>query len=110
VAQRLTAALRAQDVVCRLGGDEFVFVVGGLGEPSEADRVGRNVLQAFEQPFEVNDILCPVKITLGYALAPHDDLRAAGLLKLADAAMYEGKRAGKGCLRRADPLIAPVDI
>jgi GGDEF domain-containing protein len=36
----------------------------------------------------------------GCAIAPHDDLSAAGLLKRADAAMYAGKQAGKNCLRR----------
>ncbi|WP_366626731.1 hypothetical protein [Acidovorax sp. 28-64-14] len=39
-------------------------------------------------------------MTIGYALAPHDGSDAMGLLRLADAAMYSGKQAGKFCLRR----------
>jgi diguanylate cyclase (GGDEF)-like protein len=100
VGQRLGAMLRPNDLVCRLGGDEFVFAVGGLPGPEEAERVGRKVLKAFQQPFEVNGVSCRVGLTLGYAIAPHDDLSAAGLLKRADAAMYAGKQAGKNCLRR----------
>ena len=37
---------------------------------------------------------------MGYALAPLDGTDAAALLKLADAAMYAGKQAGKSCARR----------
>ena len=38
-------------------------------------------------------------LTIGYALAPEDGTDAMGLLRLADAAMYSGKQAGKFCLR-----------
>jgi GGDEF domain-containing protein len=37
---------------------------------------------------------------VGFALAPQDGVNAAELLKRADAAMYAGKQAGKGRVRR----------
>jgi GGDEF domain-containing protein len=36
-----------------------------------------------------------VRATVGYAIAPTDGREASALLKEADAAMYEGKQAGK---------------
>ena len=39
-------------------------------------------------------------MTVGYALAPHDGRVLGDLLKRADAAMYAGKMAGRGGVRR----------
>lgn len=100
VGQRLRSLTRPQDPLCRLGGDEFVFAVPELTGPADAERLGQQILQAFDQPFDVNGIRCQVGLTLGYAIAPQDDISAAGLLKRADKAMYAGKLAGKNCLRR----------
>ncbi len=101
VGQRLQELLRAEDLICRLGGDEFVLGVGGLASPDDAERIGHKVLAGFAEPFHIKGVPCDIGLTLGYALAPHDDASVAGLLDLADAAMYAGKRAGKNCLRRA---------
>ncbi|MBP6854490.1 MAG: diguanylate cyclase, partial [Rhodoferax sp.] len=75
--------------------------VGGLASPDDAERIGHKVLAGFAEPFHIKGVPCDIGLTLGYALAPHDDASVAGLLDLADAAMYAGKRAGKNCLRRA---------
>lgn len=100
VAQRLRAQLRSHDAVCRLGGDEFVVALAGLSGPEEAERIGLKILGAFQEPFWIHGLCCRVGMTVGYAVAPHDDLSVAGLLKRADAAMYAGKQAGKNCLQR----------
>jgi predicted signal transduction protein with EAL and GGDEF domain len=39
-------------------------------------------------------------MTVGYALAPHDGRQLPDLLKRADAAMYVGKTASRGSVRR----------
>lgn len=102
VAQRLQANLRGSDLVCRLGGDEFVLAVGPLTSDAEkeAQAIGAKLLKAFEQPFSVGGNLCRVGLTIGYALAPQDDSSLDNLLKRADTAMYAGKQAGRGCVRR----------
>ena len=100
VGERLKAQLRAGDLVARLGGDEFVIAAAGLATESHADAIGRKLLQAFQEPFEVADQACRVGLTIGYAIAPHDGTDLASLLKRADAAMYVGKQSGKNCLKR----------
>ena len=105
VAQRLRSQLRAHDVVARLGGDEFVILARGLPSEPMAWQVGRKLVDAFRQPFEIRGQSCRVGLTLGFALAPLDGADETTLLKRADAAMYAGKQAGKSTLRRGGPLL-----
>ncbi|KAB2900407.1 MAG: diguanylate cyclase, partial [Burkholderiaceae bacterium] len=100
VTRRLLGHVRESDVVSRLGGDEFVVMTPHLSQPEQAHDLGMKLLDAFRSPFALGDLQVHVGLTIGYAIAPHDSGDAIGLLKLADAAMYSGKQAGKFCLRR----------
>ncbi len=99
-AQRLRASMRAGDAVARLGGDEFVVMAEGLAGETLAQELGHKLLEAFRSPFELNQRMCSVTATVGYALAPTDADEAVSLLKAADAAMYGGKDQGKDRLVR----------
>jgi diguanylate cyclase (GGDEF)-like protein len=110
VAQRLRLELRHRDVVARLGGDEFVVLARDLpGEP-EAWQLGRKLVAAFKQAFEVDGTRCHVGLTVGFALAPLDGQDAAALLRRADAAMYAGKQSGKGTVRRGGASVGLADV
>jgi diguanylate cyclase (GGDEF)-like protein len=100
VGQRLRGLVRGGDTVARLGGDEFVVLATGLRGEADAVVLGHKLLQAFEQPFDVAGRSCRVGLTAGFVMAPHDGSDGHQLLKLADAAMYAGKQAGRHCLRR----------
>jgi diguanylate cyclase (GGDEF)-like protein len=89
-----------------LGGDEFVVVASGLRSVQEAHDLGIGLVSAFDVPFELKQQTVTVGLTIGYAIAPDDAQDTTALLRLADAAMYEGKQAGKHCLRRAAPNTA----
>jgi diguanylate cyclase len=101
VAKRLRATVRVADVVARLGGDEFVVMATGLQTHGQAKDLGLELLGAFHAPFDLAEQRCSVGVTIGYALSPSDSRDGAALLKRADAAMYDGKQAGKNCLRWA---------
>jgi diguanylate cyclase len=104
VSQRLVGQLRHRDIVARLGGDEFVILVGDLGLASEAQGIALKLTSAFDEPFVVRGQSCRLGLTVGYALAPQDRSNGAELLRLADAAMYAGKRAGGRQVRRCEPV------
>jgi diguanylate cyclase (GGDEF)-like protein len=100
LSTRLRQVVRKSDLVARLGGDEFVLLVGGLADDAAALAVAHKLLQAVEAPFVLDGHSLEVGTTIGYALAPHDGRQLADLLKRADAAMYVGKTAGRGSVRR----------
>jgi diguanylate cyclase (GGDEF)-like protein len=101
VTRRLQGHVRQSDLVARLGGDEFVVVARHLSSGRQAHELGLKLLQAFESPFALSQNLSVnVGLTIGYALAPEDSTDPMELIRLADAAMYDGKQAGKFCVRR----------
>jgi diguanylate cyclase (GGDEF)-like protein len=99
VARRLRAAVRECDFVARVGGDEFVVVVESVATPMQAFLVGRKLVRAVAEEIAVNGQTHRVGASVGIALSPDDGTDAATLLKAADTAMYDTKRAGKGACR-----------
>jgi len=100
VAQRLRHAVRGGDLVARLGGDEFVVVAPRQHTEAQAAQVAEKLLACCIDPFVLSTTVCEFGMTIGYAIAPLDAASAEALLKYADTAMYEGKRAGKRQIRR----------
>jgi diguanylate cyclase (GGDEF)-like protein len=98
-AARLLQCVRASDTVARLGGDEFVVILGGLRALEDADRVARQVLERFNEPFALGTDEFVVTPSLGLASYPADGDDAATLLRHADQAMYEAKGDGRNTYR-----------
>jgi diguanylate cyclase (GGDEF)-like protein len=100
VAERLTAAVRTQDIVARVGGDEFVILATDIGSEAKAADLGAKLLAVFQGPFHHEGQDFRLGVTIGFVLVPADGTRVADLLKAADAAMYAGKQQGKGVVVR----------
>lgn len=99
VATLLTNHLRATDIVARWGGDEFVaFLPETVG--SEAHMVGNKLLKTFaEQSYKFGNQLFQPSASIGIAFVPEHATTPNELIMCADAAMYEAKKAGRGCWR-----------
>ncbi|SIQ55146.1 putative bifunctional diguanylate cyclase/phosphodiesterase [Micromonospora avicenniae] len=94
VAERLRDAAQGDDLVARLGGDEFAVLLRGLPAPAVAAHRAETLLAALHQPIDLDGMRISVEASGGIAAAP-----AAGgmpeLLRRADVAMYQAKRAGQ---------------
>jgi diguanylate cyclase (GGDEF)-like protein len=91
VASRLTKGLREDDVVARLGGDEFAVMCQGA-HPSSRELAER--LRTFVNgPAVIDGMLIEIGCSVGVASGPGS--KASDLLRQADAAMFEAKRARK---------------
>ncbi|MFP5374499.1 MAG: EAL domain-containing protein, partial [Gammaproteobacteria bacterium] len=100
VANRLQAQVRDTDTVGRFGGDEFVVV---LTEQDDEDGVGRviaRLMRAVSAPMDVGGASHVLTPSVGWARYPDDGADADSLLKHADMAMYQAKRAGRNRAER----------
>jgi diguanylate cyclase (GGDEF)-like protein/PAS domain S-box-containing protein len=108
VGKRLVACVREGDTVARLGGDEFVLMLEGLSEnlhesASQAKTIGENVLATISQPYLLGSHHCRSTPSIGVTLFTDHLETCDELLKRADLAMYEAKKAGRNTLRFFDP-------
>jgi diguanylate cyclase (GGDEF)-like protein/PAS domain S-box-containing protein len=111
VADRFRARLRGSDTIARLGGDEFAILVDSLDAADRSGTVAQRVLDALVEPLALPGQEVAIGASVGIALTDDDDTSADRLLADADAAMYQAKRAGKGCYRvfKADMHAAAVE-
>ena len=95
VAGRLSSALRASDTLARLHGDEFVVLLPEVDADSDARGVAATLLDAIAPPFDIDGQSSSLTASIGLSVYPRDAADAAGLLRVADAAMYRAKAGGK---------------
>jgi diguanylate cyclase (GGDEF)-like protein len=107
VAGALRAEVRDRDLVGRFGGEEFVVMLSGLegGGSMEleavAERIRRRVadlrveIPTPDGPLTVTGL----SVSVGAAVAPAEGTDLRTLLQIADAALYDAKRAGRNTVR-----------
>jgi diguanylate cyclase (GGDEF)-like protein/PAS domain S-box-containing protein len=110
VADRLARALRAADtrgdgvsLVARLGGDEFVILLAEVRTAQAAAQVARRLLDVLATPCQVAQKEIHPSASIGIVLGGADSGSASAVLRNADMAMYEAKRAGRGKFAFFDP-------
>ena len=94
IAQRLSRAIRASDMVARFGGDEFVVLVKQLRSKTSGARVAKQIVEAFAQPIIIEKKVIRTSVSIGGALFPLDSRKPADLLRFSDAALYQAKKLG----------------
>lgn len=99
IADRLNAGLRIADTVARFGGDEFVVLAMGIRDIDDAQTLAGKVHDLFKVPFDVRGEKVRLSASIGITLYPADRADAEGLLRHADAAMYQAKQIGQGHTR-----------
>ncbi len=105
VAQRLSSAVRPQDVVGRLGGDEFAVLLP-QANCTAADELAQRILDSLVSPLSVDGQRLLVHASIGGAIAGSGDDFTA-VLRNADIALYEAKDRGKsGYVRYAADMKA----
>lgn len=91
-ATRLRERLRTSDLLARLGGDEFAALLPAAGR-GEAEHVARVTVEV------VRDLSPPtgprVTASVGATVIGDPDVTADAVLRAADRAMYDAKRAGR---------------
>jgi diguanylate cyclase (GGDEF)-like protein/PAS domain S-box-containing protein len=96
VAGRLGGVTRAGDTLGRLGGDEFGLLVESGPMPQTAEDVAHRIEEAMKAPFQLQDRLVSVRVSIGIAIGHGPDDASGDVMRDADLAMYAAKQGGKG--------------
>lgn len=82
-------------MLSRLGGDEFTLLYRGKTNEQEIGELAERIIKAISVPYRLKDNDFLVTASIGVAVYPVHGDDGEKLLRNADAAMYEVKRAGK---------------
>ncbi|HEY2793194.1 MAG TPA: EAL domain-containing protein [Micromonosporaceae bacterium] len=102
VALRLQGELRTRDLLARFGGDEFVVVLGEIQSLDDITDVGRRLVGALTEPFELHDERVTVSASIGGVRGIRGQTTSGTMLRDADAAMYVAKARGPGAVEVFD--------
>ena len=108
VGAQLTRILRSTDVRCRYGGDEFLVILPDtplIGAQQVAESVRREMATL---AMVMDGKTVPVTVSIGVAAASPEELGATALVKRADDALYQAKRAGRDRYSVAGARAAPA--
>jgi diguanylate cyclase (GGDEF)-like protein len=105
IGKYLRKSIRDVDILARYGGEEFVFLLPDTDKDAAFCLAER--LRAGLERLPVNGLPTPT-LSLGIASYPSDATRLDEIIRLADAALYEAKQAGRNVTVRYSPLITTV--
>jgi diguanylate cyclase (GGDEF)-like protein len=99
LVHQIKPMMRANDVLARTGGEEFTILLPNTTASAgivAAERVRQSV-EALEVPFEDE----PIRFTISAGVAQLDPAQGGweGMMRRADAAMYEAKECGRNTVR-----------
>ncbi|HEY8560168.1 MAG TPA: EAL domain-containing protein [Pyrinomonadaceae bacterium] len=95
IAERLRECMRPSDMVARLGGDEFTILVEGKYDGKEVIRIAERIQEKFLIPFDLSGHEVYSSASIGILNATENHRFPEDLMRDADTAMYQAKRAGK---------------
>ena len=108
VAKRLSDSVRESDTVSRLSGDEFVIILQNLGDEAivtatQTELIGTKILASLSKSYQLSSHNYTIYPSIGAILLDGTHQDADVLLKQADMAMYQAKKAGGNALYFFDP-------
>lgn len=105
VGNCLNSRIREVDFAARVGGEEFVLLLPEtrLADAVETAERFRSVIAALRVEWRGRPLA--VRVSAGVAAYPECVADPADLLRAADGALYEAKRAGRNCVRAAPQVV-----
>ena len=98
-SDRLKSTFREEDVVARLGGDEFIALLTQVEKEEDIVAAVNKIHQVMEAPWSIQKTDVKITTSIGVAYSTTSGTIATSIIKSADEAMYEVKKAGKNLYR-----------
>ena len=87
----------------RLGGDEFALILAPPAGEAQAAEWAEALRAKIAEPVTVADRSISVSVSIGMTMRRPEHEQPADIVRDADTAMYEAKRAGRNCIVTFDP-------
>ena len=97
--ERIRRCIRGSDTLSRQGGDEFVVLLPKSESREDLQTVAGKILDALTARFLIRGEEMHIGASIGIVRFPEHGRDADGLLRHADAAMYQAKSEGRGRIR-----------
>ena len=94
VSEQLKGSLRSFDILARMGGDEFTALLD-LEFPEQAAKIAEKLIERLSICQQIEGLDMTLGASIGISTYPDCGANLDGLLRAADIAMYEAKRAGR---------------
>jgi diguanylate cyclase (GGDEF)-like protein/PAS domain S-box-containing protein len=105
LARRLEAGMPQGCMPARLGGDEYLVICSDTELVGGVDQLVTTVSSLLRTAISLRGQAVRVSATIGAAVPSSDHTAPEDLLRFADAAMYQAKRAGRGRVAVASPAL-----
>ncbi|MEO1729104.1 MAG: EAL domain-containing protein [Pseudomonadota bacterium] len=99
VSGRLKRAIERDCEIGRLGGDEFQVMLPDIDDRGELGEIAAKIITMLKQPYSLKEGRCVIGASVGIAIAPHDGVTGAQIVRSADLALYAAKNGGRGQYR-----------
>jgi diguanylate cyclase (GGDEF)-like protein len=101
----LRSRIRKEDIVCRYGGEEFILIMPEVTVDTICQRAEEIRLEGKKISIELVDQknVQAVTLSLGVSVFPNNGQTIEALLRAADVALYQAKKAGRDCYVLAEP-------
>jgi diguanylate cyclase (GGDEF)-like protein len=86
---------RAEDIVCRYGGEEFLLILPKMPLGIAQERAAQLLMMFQAQTVSFGALRIRTTVSIGIAATPDHGDAADGLIRCADDALYQAKRAGR---------------
>ena len=99
VVERLSQAVKPEELVARFGGDEFANLVADVSDPTTAGALGDRLGKILAVPFQINGHEVRITSSIGITIYTADIAGPEAMMMQADLALYGAKGDDRNCHR-----------
>ncbi|KQL18734.1 diguanylate cyclase domain-containing protein [Cytobacillus solani] len=98
-SKRVSNCLQNDQIIARLGGDEFTVLLPNRQSKKEVAAIAEQIQKSMDEPWNINNHEFKITTSMGIAIIFDEYPTESSILKTADLALYEAKRAGRNTYR-----------